>query len=326
MRTREVQFMDEQGRTTRRLAICGALAACALEMASCSARAGQGSAHASPAKVRGVAHLATWVWQKQAVLDPAERTILLAFAVAQGVDLLYVADANEYEDAGFDALADLMRRAALVGIRVHLVGGDPSWARPEHHPSALALIDRVARLNGRLRRASLPEIPGVQYDVEPYALADWHSHPGTIESQYVALLDELRMSAQKAGVELWMTIPFWFSHHPVRDTTLDRAVLDQADGVVVMAYRSTVAGVTRSAEELLMHARERRRPVVVALEIGCAVSQESTLCGVTLPELRGALEASRAELERFDSFGGLAVHAYAAWRSLVQARPAEGAR
>jgi hypothetical protein len=280
------------------------------------------SAQAGAAKARARTHLATWVWQKRAVLDAGEQTTLLAFAVGQSVDLLYVADADEYDEAGgFEALADLVRRAAWVGIRVHLVGGDPSWALPEHHPRALALIERVARLNERLRRASLPEIPGVQYDVEPYTLGDWHSSPGTIEAQYAALLDKLRASAQRAGVALWMTIPFWFSHHPLRDTTLDRAVLDAADGVVVMAYRSTVAGVARSAEEVLTHARERRRPVVVALEIGCAVSEESTLCGVTLPQLRGALEASRAELERFDSFEGLAVHAYVAWRSLVQASP-----
>jgi hypothetical protein len=263
--------------------------------------------------------LATWVWQKQAVLDPEERARLLAFAVGRGVDLLYVAEASDYEDArGWGALADLVRRAASQGIRIHLVGGDPSWARQEHHASAVSLIERVARLNERLRLASLPEIRGVQYDVEPYTLADWHSSPGTLEPQYAALLGKLRISAQKAGVELWMTIPFWFSHHPFGETTLDRAILDAADGVVVMAYRTTPAGVTRASEELLGHAHERGRPVVVALEIGCAVSKDATLCGITLPELRGALDEIRAALKRFDSFAGLAVHAYAAWHALAR--------
>jgi sugar phosphate isomerase/epimerase len=233
------------------------------------------------------------------------------------VDLLYVADAKDYEDAvGFDALADVVRRAAPHGIRIHLVGGDPNWARSEHHANALALIERVARLNERLRRESLPVILGVQYDVEPYTLADWHSNPGTLESQYTALLSKLRASAQEAGVELWMTIPFWFSHHPLGETTLDRAVLNAADGVVVMAYRNTAAGVAGAAEELLGHAHERGRPVVVALEIGCAVSDDSTLCGVTQTSLRGALDEIRAQLQRFDAFAGLAVHAYATWRAL----------
>ena len=94
-----------------------------------------------------------------------------------------------------------------------------------------------------------------------------------------------------------------------------------SDGIVIMAYRNTTAGVTRAAEEILRHADAPARRVVVAVETSCREPAETTMCGATAAELEGALAEIRGRLGGFPSFAGLAVHAYDDWRYPVVGRP-----
>ena len=257
----------------------------------------------------------TWVWRKERLLDAGERKALLDFARAHRVTALYVADAAELRGPpGFDALADFVRRAHVLDADVAWVGGDPSWGLDAHHASALALVDRAAGVNDRLRAASLPQIRSVQFDVEPYLLPEWKERPDTIARQYVALLASLRQATEAAGVALWVTIPFWFGEQAFDGTTLDREVLRYSDGVVIMAYRSTAAGVAQAAEEVLRHADAIGCRVVVALETSCREPPETTMCGASAAALDDALAEVRSRLGRFPSLAGLAVHQYDDWR------------
>jgi hypothetical protein len=257
--------------------------------------------------------MGTWVWKKERLLDPGERGALLDFAKARGLSAIYVAQAAEFQSSpGLDALADFLRRADSIGAHVTWVSGDPSWALDAHHAAALAMVQRAAQLNERLRAASLPEVRSLQFDVEPYLLAEWKERPEVVEQQYVGLLASLRRATQDAGLALWVTVPFWFGHQAFGGSTLDREALRHADGVVIMAYRSNVADVARTAQEVLEHDTAACR-VVVAVETSCREPAETTMCGTSAPALDGALGEIRNRLGRFPSFGGLAVHQYDDW-------------
>ena len=157
----------------------------------------------------------------------------------------------------------------------------------------------------------------MQYDVEPYLLADWKVRPEVVERQYVALLASLRSATRAAGLALWITIPFWFGHQPYEGRTLDREALRYGDGVVIMAYRNSVGGVIRAAEEVLRHADDTEAcRLVVAVETSCSEPADTTMCGTSAIALEGELAEIRNRLRQFRSFAGLAVHQYDNWRRL----------
>lgn len=261
--------------------------------------------------------LGTWVWRKETVRDASERQSLLDFAKKKGITELYVATADEYEAGdGFAALAELVRQTQKLNIEIFWVCGDPSWALSARHARALAVIDWASRINALLRNAALPEIRGLQYDVEPYLLPEWKTAPAAVEPQYVALLDELRDATRVAGFELWLDVPFWLGERTFQGTSLGRLAAEASDGLVIMAYRNSVSRIVGKAMDLLRDSGAKTRSVVVAMETGCREEPVTTLCGISAP----ALDAARVEIPRrlssFDAFAGVAIHPYEGWRGL----------
>jgi hypothetical protein len=257
------------------------------------------------------------VWRKETVLNANERQRLLDFATEEGITELYVAIADEYEASeGLAALAELVRRARQVNIKIFWVCGDPSWALTARHARALAVIEWADRINALLRNMALPEIRGLQYDVEPYRLSEWKASPSIVEPQYAALLAELRSATEAAGFELWLDVPFWLGQRTFQGTTLGRLAVGASDGIVIMAYRNTVTGIVEKATDLLRDSDAKTRSVVVAMETGCREEPVTTLCGISATTLDSARVEIRKRLGSFDAFAGLAVHPYEGWRGL----------
>jgi hypothetical protein len=280
-----------------------------------------GAEAAPPVLRRGTTRLGTWVWRKRTVLDADERQTLLEFAHEESVTELYVAVADDYETPdGLAALADLVGRAGASHIEVHWVSGDPSWALSSHHDRALAVVDWAVRVNTLLQARGLGAIRALQYDVEPYLLPEWKASPGAVEPEYASLLAKIRSATQKAGFELWLDVPFWFEQPMFRDTPLGRFAVRSSDGIVIMAYRSTAAGVAEKASELLHDPEARPRSVVVALETSCGEPPPTTMCGASAAAIDSALGEIRDRLGGVEAFGGLAVHHYDPWRDLPRGR------
>jgi len=266
--------------------------------------------HTRAAKPR----LATWVWRKETVLDRTKRRDVLRFAREKGVTDIYIAAVADYEEPdGFAALADLADQAQREDVTLDWVFGDPNWARSERHDAALAVVDWALRVNARLQRAGLREIRVLQFDVEPYLLPEWTRIPGTVQAQYVALLAKLRDATRKAGFAYWLTAPFWFDQQSFKGRPLGSLAIQSSDGIVIMAYRNTVAGVVEKAASLLRDAATQNRLAVVAIETGCREPPATTWCGTSAPVLASALDAIHGRLEASGAFAGLAVHSYDDW-------------
>jgi hypothetical protein len=289
----------------------------------CASRAAAAPAgQARPRAPTPTGRLATWVWDEATVLSSEARRDLLAFARRQGVDALFVHAAKDYDgDRGFEALAALVREAARQGASVTLVGGDPAWSLPAHSDEALAFVGRAARLEARLAAAGLPRASRVLLDVEPYLLPEWRAAPERAAGDYLGMVRALRQAGRGVGLDVWHTIPFWFPTISVAGRPLDGLVLDEASGIVVMAYRDRTADVRALAEPLLAAGAKRGRPVVVAVETMCIDPPRVTFCGQTGAALAGALADLGRAFGPAPAFAGLAVHQYASWAKLVASAP-----
>ncbi len=301
-------------------ALAAALTVACFDDSSHVSRSPDGRAELSrdaPIPSRKAAHLGTWVWRKETVLGGDERQTLIDFARRRGVTDLYVAIADEYETPeGLHALADLLRGARQAHIQLTWVCGDPTWALSTHHAGALAMIDWAVRVNALLREQSLPPIFALQYDVEPYLLPEWKAAPETVEPQYLALLAKLRDATRAASFELWLDLPFWLDERSFQGTPLGKLAIRSADGIVIMAYRSTAEGIVDKATALLGEPDARARSVVVAIETSCREEPLTTLCGISPPALDRTLSEVQGRLGSFEAFAGLAVHPYEGWRAL----------
>jgi hypothetical protein len=287
-------------------------------IAGCLGRAPSPAASAKSPPPPPSSGLATWVWDEATVLGVESRRDLLAFARGKGVDALFVHAAVAYDEgAGFEALAELVRGASRQGASVVLVGGDPSWSLPAHHRDALAFLRRAAALETRLAARHLARSERVLFDVEPYLLPEWKESPARTAASYVELLRLLRAEGRAASLDVWHTIPFWFPQIEVGGRSLDGLVLDEAAGIVVMAYRDRADDVQALAAPLLARAERRGRPVIVAVETTCIDPRRVTFCGQTAGQLGLALDHIALGLHASPAFAGLAVHKYASWATLA---------
>ncbi|MBH0189038.1 MAG: hypothetical protein HP493_09395 [Nitrospira sp.] len=119
-------------------------------------------------------------------------------------------------------------------------------------------------------------LAGVQLDIEPYLL------PGFLESeagpiQYLNAIDVIKeMIGQRTPLSIVM--PFWLTTVAVRGRPLAFSVMDRADEVVVMSYRTDLEEVKSFSDDTLRYGDRIGIPVWLAVEtIPLPVEQRVTL-------------------------------------------------
>lgn len=153
------------------------------------------------------------------------------------------------------AYGELLEAAKSRGLETYALDGYPDAIQ---EPGVLAeKIRRVVEGTGAA-------LSGVQLDVEPYLLPGFFRDESGSE-RYLDLIDRItRTVAGRARVSV--VVPFWFTSVPVHGRPLAFAVMDLADEVAVMSYRTDMEEVASIAEDWLRYGDVVRVPVWLALE------------------------------------------------------------
>jgi len=203
----------------------------------------------------------TWLWEAETwERQPGQ---IEDWAVASRLDRIFLQlriDNGEVADR--TALADFIGRLGKRGISVHAVEGDPAMVTAEGLSHALR---RVAAIR-RYQRSSPPDarLGGLQFDIEPYLLADFALKPAAVWSHWAAAVQALS-SAWREPISV--VVPFWMLDSEggaAAVATARQAISD----VTVMAYRTEVAEVTALSEPWLAWGTVNDVPVRVAIENG----------------------------------------------------------
>jgi hypothetical protein len=162
------------------------------------------------------------------------------------------------EDAAslWEAYAHFLSTAPDQGIEAFALDGDPEAI---HTPEAL--LHKVRRLRAVLagRRWA-----GIQLDIEPYLLADFFVDETGL-GRYLAVLEQIRQ-ALEGQARLSVVIPFWFTAQTLRGRPVAFTVLDRADEVAVMSYRTRLDELRAITEDILRYGDLVGTPVWLALE------------------------------------------------------------
>jgi len=196
-----------------------------------------------------------WVWNYRAAVENPEA--MLATCRSQGCSrVLIQMPSQSDEETLWRGYAQLLRVVRDSGIEALALDGYPEAIQEPH-----VLADKIRRLLDLVEPAVLF---GVQLDIEPYLL------PGFLEDEaqlrrYVETIEILK-GAVDGRSRLSMVMPFWLTGPTIGGRPLAYAVMDRADEVAVMSYRTDLDEVQDIAEDILRYGEVSGTPVWLAIE------------------------------------------------------------
>jgi hypothetical protein len=199
--------------------------------------------------------LGFWVWEYRHALAHPE-TVLDACRRYECGRLLVQMPALADEASVWEAYAQFLSTAPAQGIEAFALDGYPEAI---HTPEAL--LHKIRRLRAVLAGR---RFAGLQLDIEPYLLEGFFvDDTGLV--RYLAVLEQMR-EALGGEARLSVVIPFWFAAQTLHGRPVAFGVMDRADEVAVMSYRTGVDELCAITEDILRYGDLVGTPVWVALE------------------------------------------------------------
>ncbi len=282
-----------------------------------------------------------WVWHKRFIIDPLEQDELLAFCQRQGINLLMVQIHYPHgsEPVAIDQpqrYAELIGKAAELGIRVEALDGEKSMGLAENHGRSLAVLQAILELN-----ATLPEgkrFSGIHYDIEPYLLDDWSdgARRTQIMSDLLDYFSKARELVREAdpGMSFASDIPFWFDTDTSEDglplaleyagqtKPIQQHIQDICDYVGIMSYRTKALGpnsITDIVEREVAYAEAIGKSVCAAVEtIEYLPAPSISFNGRTADEFHEQFDLAWDTLAERPGFGGMLMHCYPQVREVLE--------
>lgn len=203
-----------------------------------------------------------WIWRPSEWLESPER--LLEELQALSTPVVYVSvpiAADQVSQAA--ALARFIGTASERGIQVWAVEGDPHAVLPE---GRLAFVQRaLALVKFNANQPPDRRLSGVQYDIEPYLLADFALHTSDWLEAYVQTIAALDDALE---VPLEVAVPFWWSSLELDERPLLDALAPHVQSLNVMNYRTDPDQLQQFAEPFLAWGVTNDVDVRIALEAG----------------------------------------------------------
>jgi len=181
-----------------------------------------------------------------------------------------------------EQLPRLLEKLHQAGLAVKALIGRPEYALSRWHGLNLALLEAILTYNQQHPPAQ--RFQGIHYDIEPYLIPGFFSErQTTIMKEYLDFLRRTRALIQEAAPSgdfvLGVDIPFWYDSRdkyfrPVAkldERSFDQAIIDLADEVVVMDYRTMAYGADGLIEHIkneLAYADQQGKRVYLGVETG----------------------------------------------------------
>jgi len=160
-----------------------------------------------------------------------------------------------------EALVTFVHKAKAASIEVFGLDGTPEYINDYHR-----LIDDIERIRNFNRKHKEFPFDGFQVDVEPYLKKDFNLKKAYYVQKYVQMAyalkayvgDEFRLS---------FALPFWFDTLNSGEKPLSHKVIDIADEVVIMSYRTDYDAIAESAYSELCYASSVGKQLFLGIEI-----------------------------------------------------------
>ncbi len=258
-----------------------------------------------------------WVWEEGVLTNAALRDSLFAFGKSKGIGTYYV-NAGGVLGSKDAALAAFLDTAEARGYAVELLFGEPGWATTAQHGTVLNLIKQTKALAAAQDKMLAAVPAAIQFDVEPYSMAD----TAGIGTQWVDMYVKAAAELRGTGVGLTACVPRWLDDRQVlragKTRPLSEWIADASDRMTLMDYTDKAKGILDGAANELAYADATGKQVAVGVETMANLDPPS----VSFSEegeaaLEAALAADEPEFRKHPSYFGAAIHHWRAYQALM---------
>lgn len=196
-----------------------------------------------------------WVWEYQDVVADPEPVIATCLAQACGRILLQMPSMTDPDDL-WSRYAQTLARIQAATIEAYALDG---------YPEAIREPERLADKLGRLLSVTASRPPdGVQLDIEPYTLDGFAAS----QDGYARYVDTIRLmkNTVRGRTRLSIVMPFWFTGVMVEGRAVAFTVMETADEVAIMSYRTDVDELQAIGADALRYGDLIEIPVWLAVE------------------------------------------------------------
>jgi hypothetical protein len=267
----------------------------------------------------------TWLWEPSLIVTMESRNSILQFAKEQSIDRIYL---QVNPDEAKDAYRAFIKEARAYGVQIHALGGAPSWVMPDNHQHIVNMVTWVKDYN--LSVLEEERFTGIQVDIEPYILPEWHSDQARLVKNWTVALtlfvNEVKegsaSTASTASPTLTTSaaLPFWLNQIAVPDDNrimLNEKLIGLLDEVTLMSYRDQAQALADiTAADLAIGDRLGKK-----IFVGVETNPSSEGAFVSFYEdgstvMHQQLAIIDRLLKKHPSYSGIAVHDYIGWKSL----------
>lgn len=196
-----------------------------------------------------------WVWEYRTALTQSEKVIATCRRYGCTRLLIQMPSTGD-PDHVWQAYTQFLATVQAQGIEAFALDG-----YPEAIYDSGPLIEKIHRLMTMMAGKSFS---GVQLDIEPYILDGFLADESGFLA-YLRVIDQVKEIVQ-GRARLSIVIPFWFTSQTVKGRPVGFSVMDRADDVAVMSYRTDVNELRVIAEDVLRYGDVTQSAVWLAVE------------------------------------------------------------
>jgi hypothetical protein len=215
----------------------------------------------------GRAEHAVWIWDTEARLLSADRD-WMEFLQKQGVRVAFLQAPRQFTPA----LAQMVGELRSRGVESHALFGSPEDILPAGRQGLLAHVEQL--------RAFAPHFAGLHFDIELYLLPGFSgAKRNHFLHLYIKLVEELVRVGHGMGLQVGFALPAWFDQPPPFGSAADalvevggvaklpfEQVLDRADNVALMSYRTNPGRVLEITAHERSYAAARSKKLWLGVE------------------------------------------------------------
>jgi len=209
--------------------------------------------------------LGVWAWDPKHITD--------AKLAKQPIKQIYLQMKKGFKQA--------LEQLAGQQVTVYGLNGSPKDIFNYKH--LMQDIETLAKL-----KQEFPFIKGYQLDVEPYLLDHFKENREQYLDQYLIMLQQVKKYAKHYQLTFSVVIPFWFDHLYIHDRNLAFLIVDLADEVTLMSYRSDLNHLITLSQTLLRYANFAEKKISIGIELMKINDEEHTIYEV-LPKKAACL-------------------------------------
>lgn len=201
-----------------------------------------------------------WIWDYRRVMGRERETVerLRQWQIGR----IYIQIGDQLEP-----FRPFIAAAKASGMEVHALDGEPGYIT-----NYSVLIERIERIRQFNLAGGDVGFVGIQIDVEPYLKKDFNLRKQYYMRQFLKMARDLRQAAK--DIRLSFALPFWFDTLLIDGRPLSFHVMDLADEVVIMSYRTDYDEILESASDELCYGSSVGKPVYLGLEINRLPDEE----------------------------------------------------